>query len=213
MSEYPVGAKRGRLGFFLILILIALGSILILSPAKLPNTGYAVVSEDGVVEMLQLFLLILSAALYFAASSHAGRLAPMFKVFGYGAVAAAIGEYAGPLESLLDPVQSEWLVWPLFLIIIFKLLKYPKAFTLFWGYASSKPAAGFLLAGIIIAYVFAGVFGSNQFWEASLGGSFHPKTPDIVESYLELLACYFIFISSIGFCIPVTKRQQNSAAL
>ena len=119
----------------------------------------------------------------------------------------------GPLESLLDPVQSEWIVWPIFLVIAFKLLKHPKAFSLFWGYASSKPAAGFLLAGIIIAYVFADVFGSTQFWQASLGAGFHPETPDIVESYLQLLACYFIFISSIGFCIPVTKRQKNTASL
>ena len=213
MSEYPVGAKRGRLGFFLVLILIALGSILILFPALLPNKGYSVMGEDGVVEMLQLFFLIISSALYFAASSHAGRLAPMFKVFGYGAVTAAIGEYAGPLESLLDPVQSEWIVAPFFIIIAYNLLRYPKAFSMFLGYASSKPTAGFLLAGVIIAYVFAGVFGSPQFWTACLGAGFHPETPDIVESYLQLLACYFIFVSSMGFCIPVARRQANKSNL
>ncbi len=206
MSDIPRDAHRGRLGFFLVLLLIAVGSLLILFPAWLPK--YSAVGEDGVVEMLQLLLLILSACLYFAAAPHAGRLKPIFFALGLGAVAGAIGEYAGQLEKML-PINSDWLVSPILVIIAWKILFNFKAFSRFWGYASKKPAAGFLLAGIIIAYVFGEVFGSKHFWKASLGEGYHPQTPEVVESYLELLACYFIFVSSIGFCLPVTKRDKN----
>lgn len=187
-------------------MLIALGSLLILFPAWLPK--YSAIGEDGIVEMLQLALLILSACLYFAAAPHAGRLRPIFFALGLGAVAGAIGEYAGQIEKLL-PINSDWLVWPLFILIGWNILTNLKAFSRFWGYASRKPASGFLLAGIIIAYVFGEVFGSKQFWKASLGEGYHPSTPAVVESYLELLACYFIFVSSLGFCVPVTKRDKS----
>lgn len=165
--------------------------------------------EDGAVEMLQLILLVLSAALFFAASPHAGRLKPIFFALGLGAVTAAIGEYAGQLEKMLH-INSDWLVFPLFFWIAWKFLMNLKAFTRFWGYASRKPAAGFMLAGVIIAYVFGEVFGSDRFWEASLGPGYDRKLPEVVESYLELLACYFIFVASLGFCLPVAKRDNNS---
>lgn len=208
MKDLPSDAKRGRLGFLLGLICIAGGSILILFPAWLPSADFKAIGEDSAVELLQLALLLLSSILYFAAAPHAGRLKPIFFSLGLGALCGAIGEYAGPLEALLNPIQSEWIVWPIFVVIAWKFIANFKAFSRFWGYASRRPAAGFLLAGFIMAYVFGGVFGSDQFWDASLDGEFNPQVPKIVESYLELLACYFIFVSSIGFCLPVTKRSK-----
>ena len=206
MNDTPPDARQ-KLGFFLVLILIAGGSLLILFPAWLPSSKYKALGEDGAVEMLQLFLLILSAALHFAAMPHAGKLSPIFSALGFGAIAAAIGEYADTIEGLIKFIKVEWIVWPLFGIIAWKIFGNLKAFSQFWGYASKKPAAGFLLAGIIIAYVFGEVFGSKEFWQASLGTTVHREIPQVVESYLELLACYFIFISSLGFCLPITNRR------
>jgi len=199
--------SRGKLGFFLVLILIAGGSLLILFPAWLPSSKYQALGEDGAVEILQLFLLILSASLHFAAAPHAEKLGPIFSALGFGAIAAALGESAGMIEGLIAPVKVEFFAWPLFIIIGWKILRNLKAFSQFWGYASKKPASGFFLAGIIIAYVFGEVFGSKEFWQASLGTTVHHAIPQVVESYLELLACYFIFVSSLGFCLPISKRR------
>lgn len=207
VSDIPRDAHRGRIGFLLTLVAIAVGSILILFPAWLPNNEFNAIGEDGMVEMLQLILLIISAALFFSAAPHAGRLKPIFFALGLGGIAGAIGEYASPLEAVVG-FPSEWIVWPLLLVIGFIFLLNGKPFVRFWGYASRRPAAGFLLAGVIIAYVFGNVFGSSEFWEASLGPGYNTKVPEIVEAYLELLACYFIFVSSLGFCIPVTKREK-----
>lgn len=158
--------------------------------------------------MLQLFLLTLSAALFFSAAPHAGRLKPIFFALGLGGISAAIGEFSGPLEKLL-PIKTDWIVIPLFFIIGWMFLANPKAFSRFWGYASRRPAAGFLLAGIILAYVFGEVFSSQRFWKASIGEGYHPKTPKVIDAYLQLLACYFIFVSSLGFCLPLTRREKT----
>lgn len=204
----PTDASRGKIGFLLTLILIAGGSVLILFPAWLSGSAASKLGEDSAVELLQLVFLVLSSALYFAAAPHAGRLKPIFRALAVGALAAALGEYARPLQSLITPIEVEWFITAMLIYIGYTFLRNYKAFSRFWGYASKRPAAGFLLAGLILAYVFGEVFGSNEFWEASLGGGFNPDTPEVVESYLELLACYFIFVASVGFCLPVTKRGK-----
>lgn len=207
MSDSPPHTQRGKMSFLFILILIACGSALLLFPAWLPTYQYKVLGEDGIVEMLQVILLILSSALYFAASAHAGILKPIFFALGLGGLATAIGECSRPLEQLIPHMEADWLVIPLLAGALWRFLRHPKAFSRFWSYASKTPAAGFMLAGIILAYVFGEFFGSQQFWAASLGEQINSDIPHIVESYLELLACYFIFISTLGFCLPITKRS------
>ena len=188
-------------------MLIVGGSALILFPAWVPKSGLSAIGEDGAAEMLQLAFLLISAAIYFASASYAGRLKQIFQAFGVGAVCAAIGEYSGPVEELIAPVNLDWVLIPLFVVIAYLFTKNMKAFSRFWGYASRRPAAGFLLTAVILAYVFGEIFGSSKFWEASLGRGYDPRIPKIVETYLELLACYFVFVSTLGFCLPVTKKS------
>ena len=68
---------------------------------------------------------------------------------------------------------------------------------------------GFVLAAVIIVYAFSRVFGSKAFWDATLDGGHHPDTPRICQAYLELLACYFVLLAAIGFCLPLTRRRYN----
>ncbi len=206
VSEFPKDAQRVKLGFFLMLLLISLGSLLILFPAWLPDSSFNAVGEDGTVEFLQVVFLVLSGALFFATSSHTGHLRPIFIGMGLGALAAAIGEYRSTLKDLIAPVGLEWIQIPLFVVIGLLFLRNSKAFFRFWGFASNQPTTGFLLAALILAYVFGEVFGSSAFWVKSLGEGYDRQIPLIVNSYLELLACYFIFVSTLGFCLPITKR-------
>lgn len=68
--------------------------------------------------------------------------------------------------------------------------------------------AGFIGAALLILYVFNRVVGSAQFWQASLGDSFPPEIPRICKSYLELLACYFVFVGSLGLAITLGRREE-----
>ena len=209
MNDIPKDAQRGKLGFLLMLILVALGSLLILFPAFLPKSSFNTVGEDGAVEMLQLVFLIISAAIFFATSAHAGRLKPIFIALGLGAICAAIGEYENSLEDIINPVECEWIQLPIFIIIGYLFVRHAKPLGRFIGLASKRPASGFLAAAVILAYVFGEAFSSKDFWEASLGAGYDKRIPVIVKSYLELLACYFIFVTTIGFCIPITKRRTQ----
>lgn len=196
------------------LILVALGSLLILFPAFLPKSSFNTIGEDGAVEMLQVVFLILSGAIFFATSSHAGRLKPIFIALGLGALCAAIGEYENSLEEIIKPIECEWVQLPIFITIGYLFIRYAKPLGRFIGLASKRPASGFLAAAVILAYVFGEAFGSKNFWEVSLGAGYDKRIPIIVKSYLELLACYFVFVTTLGFCIPITKRKtQKEKAL
>ncbi len=188
------------------LVLVALGSVLILFPAFLPKSSFNAVGEDGAVELLQLAFLIISAAIYFATAGHAGRLKPIFIALGLGAICAAIGEYEKPLEAIIDPIETEWIQLPILVIIGYLFIRHAKPLARFMGFASRRPTSGFLAAAVILAYVFGEAFGSKNFWEESLGTGYDERIPVIVKSYLELLACYFIFVATVGFCLPITKR-------
>jgi len=68
--------------------------------------------------------------------------------------------------------------------------------------------AGFIAAALLILYVFNRVISTEQFWEASLGGPVSPEVPKICKTYLELLACYFILVGSIGLAITLGRREE-----
>jgi len=136
LNDIPKDAQRGRLGFLLMLVLVALGSVLILFPAFLPKSSFNAVGEDGAVELLQLAFLIISAAIYFATSGHAGRLKPIFIALGLGAICAAIGEYAKPLEAIIDPIETEWIQLPILVIIGYLFIRHAKPLARFMGFAS-----------------------------------------------------------------------------
>ena len=78
----------------------------------------------------------------------------------------------------------------------------------FFGKLGHHAGAGFIAAALLILYVFNRVVGSPQFWEASLGEGFSPEIPRICKSYLELLACYFIFVGSLGLAITLGRRAE-----
>lgn len=208
MSGLPTEAKKGKIGFLFVLILIAGGSAAILAPAWLPNEVKSLPSEGSSVEILQILFLAISSALFFGASYHVGRLKPIYFGFGLGGLAATVGEIGNDIDDLIAPLSTETLLIPVFIWIGWSFLRKPKEFSRFWGYASKAPASGFLVAAIIIAYVFGEIFGSKAFWQASLGEQFDSRVPKIVEAYLGLLATYFTLVAAIGFCLPVTKKGR-----
>ena len=69
--------------------------------------------------------------------------------------------------------------------------------------------SGLIAAALLIIYVFNRVIGSTAFWKASLGPAFSPTIPKICKSYLELLACYLIFIGALGLSITLARRKEH----
>ncbi|NIP98517.1 MAG: hypothetical protein GWO24_35955, partial [Akkermansiaceae bacterium] len=103
----------------------------------------------------------------------------------------------------------EYFVVALFIWTALTLLRRRKETLYFIGFASRHPASGFIIAAFILVYAFSRVFGSSAFWSATLDGQHHPDTPKICRAYLELLACYFVLLGAIGFCLPLTRRRYR----
>ena len=67
--------------------------------------------------------------------------------------------------------------------------------------------AALIAAALLIIYVFDRVIGGKAFWQAALGSAFAPEIPLICKSYLELLACYLIFVGSIGLALTLARMS------
>lgn len=184
------------------------GAVLILFPAWLPEKP-SMPAEDGTVELLQSALLAFTAALFFATASHAGSYHPVYRSFGFLALAALIAESSDTIDAALAPLGHEIPLMIVLVIAIATLMKNQKKTLHFIGFAARNPASGFLISATILVYAFSRVFGSNAFWSATLDGNHHPDTPQVCRAYLELLACYFILLGGIGFCLPQGRRRHH----
>jgi len=78
----------------------------------------------------------------------------------------------------------------------------------FVGTVGTHAGSGLVAAALLILYVFDRVIGGTRFWQAALGKAYAPEIPLICKSYLELLACYFLFIGSIGFALTLARREE-----
>ena len=190
--------------------LISLGSVLILFPAWLPREGPQLPVEDGAVEILQVALLSLSAAILLAASAHAGRFRPIYQGLAWATIAATMGELEDALGGVLPGDSSNWVVFPPLAICTWKFVRHRRESLRFIGMAARHPSSGFIAAALIIIYVFSRFFGSQAFWRATLETGFPPDLPRICSGYLELLSCYFIFVGVLGFCFPFRRRPTTA---
>jgi len=189
-------------------ILVVVGAIGIFFPAWLPESP-SLPTEDGVVELLQLALILAVSAFWFGTARHAGELRPFYQILGACAFASAIGESDGLIESTTG-VAVEILYIPIFLFILIKFQKNRGQFGEFFHELTSHPAAGFFASAFMMSYVLARFLGASFLWKATLGENYHPDVPTTVKSYLELLACYLLFVGTIGLCLAPRKHDPTS---
>jgi len=175
-------------------------------PAWLPNKPTMPV-EDSIVEFLQLALLFGSAAFFFAAAPHAKKMKPVFRIFGFIAILVTLSEHDLLINHVINPIEWIWFLVVAGILIVARLFKHQKAFRSFIALATRTPASGFLGAALILVYLFSNIFGSNEFWLQALGQTPPDKLASTLREYLELLACYFVFVATAGFCLPLTKRH------
>lgn len=188
-------------------ILICGGTVAILLPAWLPNRP-SVPIERGTVELLQAFLLAGAAAVMIGAAAHAGVNRPVCRVLGLGLVAAFVGEIEDFVSEILGRNFPEgWVIAAILLVAVVTIIRHRRVMLHFVATLGNHAGSGLIGAALLIIYVFNRVIGSSNFWKASLGG-FPPEIPRICRSYLELLACYLIFIGSLGLSITMARRKE-----
>lgn len=191
------------------IILISAGCLAILLPAWLPNRS-SVPIERGTVEMLQAILLAASAVVILGASPYAGRYRPMCRILGLGLIAAVTGEIEDFVSGILGwPFPESFLVAAILLVALITALRHRRTTIDFISRLGSHAGAGLITAALLINYIFNILMGSPTFWKAALGADFSPVVPRICKSYLELLACYLIFIGTLGLSITMARRKES----
>lgn len=191
-------------------ILVCGGCVAILLPAWLPNRPQVPI-ESGTVELLQAFLLAASAAVMFGATAHAGAFRPVCRVLGLGLVAAFIGEIEDFVSQIMKRQFPEaWVVGVVLVVALITTLRHRRVMIHFFSTLGNHAGSGLIAAALLIIYVFNRVIGSVPFWKAALGPAFAPEIPRICRSYLELLACYLIFIGVLGLSITLARRRSSS---
>jgi len=189
-------------------LLVAGGAVAILLPAWLPNKPSAPLSS-GTVELLQAALLAAAAAVMFGAQSHAGPYRPVARMMGLVLVAALIGELEDFLSQFLGVRFPEGpVIIVVLLVALITTLRHKRIAAQFFSTVGRHAGSGFIAAALLILYVFNRVMGHPKFWQATLGEAYSPDVPKLCGAYLELLACYLIFVGTLGFAISLTRRPE-----
>lgn len=189
-------------------LLICAGSVTILLPAWLPNRPGSPL-ERGTVELMQAGLLAAATAVMIGALAHSGHRRAVCRVLAFSLAAALVGELEDFISGILKwPFPEGWVIGVLLGAALITVLRHRKVMIRFFGTIGHHAGSGFIGAALLILYVFNRVVGAPQFWQASLGDSFSPEIPLICKSYLELLACYFIFVGTLGLAITLGRREE-----
>lgn len=189
-------------------LLICAGSVTILLPAWLPNRP-GVPLERGTVELMQAGLLAAAAAVMIGALAHAGPRRAVCRVLAFVLAAAVIGELEDFISGIMDwPFPDVWVIGGLLGAALITGFRHRWVMLRFFETMGHHAGGGFIAAALLILYVFNRVIGAPQFWQAALGDAFPPEIPRICKSYLELLACYFVFVGSLGLAITLGRREE-----
>jgi hypothetical protein len=210
MSEAPPSPQRNPSWSRTLLrgLMICAGCVVILLPAWLPNRPSVPISR-GTVELLQAVLLAASAVVMLGAAPHAGAYRPVCRILALGLIAAFVGEIEDFVSEILGwKVPAAWVIGAILVVALIAALKHRRIIGHFVAVLGHHAGAGLIAAALLIIYVFNRVIGGAAFWKASLGDAFTPDTPKICKSYLELLACYLIFIGALGLSLTLARRKN-----
>lgn len=210
MSEVPPSPQRKSSWSRTLLraLMICAGCVAILLPAWLPNRPSVLISR-GTVELLQAFLLAGSAAVILGTAPYAGAYRPVCRIMALGLIAAFVGEIEDFVSEILRwKFPEAWVIGGILLVALISALKHRRIIGHFVAVLGHHAGSGLIAAALLIIYIFNRVIGGPAFWKASLGEAFTPDAPKICKSYLELLACYLIFIGALGLSLTLARRRN-----
>lgn len=166
--------------------------------------------ERGTVEFLQAALLAAAAVMMFGAMPHAGAARPVCRVLGLGFFAAFVGEIEDLVSGVMKIQFPEgWVIGVLVAAAFYSAVKHRRVMVRFFATLGNHAGAGMIASALLILYVFNRVIARQAFWKAALGDAFSKEVPVICKSYLELLACYLMFIGALGLSITLARRDPS----
>lgn len=189
-------------------LLICAGTLAILLPAWLPNRPAAPLGH-GTVALLQALLLAGASAVFFGATTHAGKNRPVCRILALGLAAAVVGKVEDFASLILGrPFPENWVVGAILVVVLITGIRHKRVVVEFVGTVGTHAGSGLIAAALLILYVFDRVIGRPRFWQAALGQAFAPEIPRICKGYLDLLACYLLFIGAIGLALTLARRAE-----
>jgi hypothetical protein len=145
------------------------------------------------------------------AAPHAGHYRPVCRILALILLSAVMGEIGDFLSGILGWTFPEvWVIGFILLVALIHTIRHRRAMLHFLAILGNHAASGLVGAALLILYVFNGVIGAAPFWKAALGKAYSAEIPRTCKSYLELLACYFIFISALGLSLTLARRKDPS---
>jgi len=106
------------------------------------------------------------------------------------------------------PFPENWVVGAILVVVLITGIRHKRVVVEFVGTVGTHAGSGLIAAALLILYVFDRVIGRPQFWQAALGKAFAPEIPRICKGYLDLLACYLLFIGAIGLALTLARRAD-----
>lgn len=189
-------------------VLVCAGSIAILLPAWLPNRPGAPL-ERATVEFMQAGLLAGATAVMLGAMAHSGPRRAVCRFLAFLLAAALFGELEDFISGILKwPFPDLWIIGLFSFAALVTLVRHNRVMIRFFRTMGQHAGAGFIAAALLIIYVFNRVIGASAFWQVSLGDAYSAEIPKICKSYLELLACYFILVGTIGLAFTLGRREE-----
>jgi hypothetical protein len=179
-------------------LMICAGCMAILLPAWLPNRPSVPIGRGTV------------AAVTLGAAPHSAAYRPVCRVLALGLIAAFVGEIEDFVSGILRwPFPEAWVIGVILLVALVTALRHRRVMVHFIATLGQHAGSGLIAAALLILYVFNRVIGSAAFWKASLTDKYSSEIPRICKGYLELLACYLIFIGALGLSITLARRREH----
>ena len=161
------------------------------------------------MELMQAALLAAATAVMAGAMAHSGHRRAVCRVLTLGLAAALVGELEDFISGILKWFFPDiWVIGALLGAALITIIRHRRVMLRFFETMGHHSGAGLIAAALLIIYVFNRVIGAPQFCQSTLGDAFSPEIPRICKSYLELLACYFIFVGSLGLAITLGRREE-----
>ncbi len=144
------------------------------------------------------------------AAPHARQNRPVCRILAFGLIAGFIGEMEDFISGILGwKFPEAWFVGGILVVALATVVKHRRVMLHFLTTLGNHAGSGLIGSALLILYVFNRVIGSSKFWKATLGPAVSPEIPKICKSYLELLACYLIFVGILGLSITLARRRES----
>jgi hypothetical protein len=174
-------------------LLFGIGQAIFFDAAHPMEDGYF--GEITLTEIGQELILFILVFFFFLLGRKQKELKPITSLVALFLLMSFIREFNNYIVHWIYPVMAVMAVF--IWLFVFKFKKIKQSTIAFF----SKPPAQWFMAGVLIAYVFARLFGRSGFWRLLYGDESYRLAKAATEEGTELLGYTMMLISAIEFTI------------